>query len=145
MEAFGDALRLELAHRGVTVGTAHPIWVDTDLVRDAQADLPIFRRQLAQARGPLATQGVDSCARLLVRGIETRQAKVFVPPLLRGLFHLRTLSTTAPGSPPAHPRGGALRAEARGGGAPARPLVRRALDSAGHDDGNLVSATGFGR
>jgi NAD(P)-dependent dehydrogenase (short-subunit alcohol dehydrogenase family) len=93
VESFGDALRLEVAHRGVTVGTAHPIWVDTDLVRDAQADLPIFRRQLAKARGPLATQDVESCARLLVEGIEQRRAKVFVPAALRWLFHLRTLMT----------------------------------------------------
>jgi NAD(P)-dependent dehydrogenase (short-subunit alcohol dehydrogenase family) len=97
VESFGDALRLEVAHRGVTVGTAHPIWVDTDLVRDARADLPIFRRQLAKARGPLATQDVESCARLLVEGIERRQAKVFVPPSLRVLFHLRTLMATTAG------------------------------------------------
>ncbi len=96
VESFGDALRLEVAHRGVTVGTAHPIWVDTDLVRDAQDDLPIFRRQLAKARGPMATQDVASCARLLVEGVERRRAKVFVPPSLRWLFHARALMTTGP-------------------------------------------------
>ena len=43
VEHFGNALRLELAHHGVGVGTAHPGWVDTDLVRDAKDDLPSFR------------------------------------------------------------------------------------------------------
>jgi NAD(P)-dependent dehydrogenase (short-subunit alcohol dehydrogenase family) len=46
VEQFGNALRLELAHKGVAVGTAHPGWVDTDLVRDMRDDLPALRRTL---------------------------------------------------------------------------------------------------
>src|SRR4051794_22815430 len=40
LERFGDALRLEVAHRGVSVASAHPTWIDTDLVRDTEAALP---------------------------------------------------------------------------------------------------------
>ncbi|MFL6098401.1 MAG: SDR family oxidoreductase [Actinomycetales bacterium] len=95
VEAFGDAFRLEVAHRGVTVGTAHPIWVDTDLVRDAQEDLPLFRRMLAEAGVPFGRPiSVESCARMLVDGIERRRPKVFVPPALGVAFHLRGLLTT---------------------------------------------------
>jgi NAD(P)-dependent dehydrogenase (short-subunit alcohol dehydrogenase family) len=43
LEWFGDALRLEVAHRGVTVASAHPTWIDTDLVRDTEEALPTFR------------------------------------------------------------------------------------------------------
>src|SRR5262249_55020147 len=43
VEQFGNVLRLEAHHAGVAVGTAHPIWIDTDLVRDFHADLPSFR------------------------------------------------------------------------------------------------------
>lgn len=97
VEAFGDAFRLEVAHRGVTVGTAHPIWVDTDLVRDAQEDLPLFRRMLADARGPFGRSiSVESCARMLLDGIERRRPKVFVPPALGVAFQLRGLLTTGP-------------------------------------------------
>jgi len=97
VEAFGDAFRLEVAHRGVTVGTAHPIWVDTDLVRDAQEDLPLFRRMLADARGPFGQSiSVESCARMLLDGIERRRPKVFIPPALLVAFHLRGLLTTGP-------------------------------------------------
>jgi NAD(P)-dependent dehydrogenase (short-subunit alcohol dehydrogenase family) len=95
VEAFGDALRLEVAHLGVTVGTAHPIWIDTDLVRDAKADLPIFRQSIEATPGPLGRQvDVQTCARLFVDGIERRQAKVFVPPSIRWVFHARALLTT---------------------------------------------------
>src|SRR5919202_1687400 len=52
VEHFGNALRLELAHKGVAVGTAHPSWVDTALVRDQQRDLPSFNEMLRTLPGP---------------------------------------------------------------------------------------------
>ena len=80
---------------GVTVGTAHPIWIDTDLVRDAKADLPIFRQSMAAAPGPLGRQvDVQTCARLIVDGIERRRPQVFVPPSVGWVFHARALLTT---------------------------------------------------
>jgi short-subunit dehydrogenase len=95
VEAFGDAFRLEVAHRGVTVGTAHPVWVDTDLVRDAREDLPLLRRTIDQTRGPLGRAvSVEDCARMLVDAIERRRPKVFVPPAVGVAFHLRALLTT---------------------------------------------------
>ncbi len=36
--AFANALRLEVAHRGVDVGSAHMSWIDTPLVQDGKAD-----------------------------------------------------------------------------------------------------------
>lgn len=80
VEFFGNALRLEVAHRGVAVGVAHPAWIDTDLVRDAARDLPSFeatRRALPGPFGSLTT--VEACAEALVDGIERRRRQVFVP------------------------------------------------------------------
>ena len=37
VEAFALAMRQELLHLGVDVGICHPSWVDTDLVRNAEA------------------------------------------------------------------------------------------------------------
>jgi NAD(P)-dependent dehydrogenase (short-subunit alcohol dehydrogenase family) len=97
VHAFGDALRLEVGHRGVTVGTAHPIWIDTDLVRDAREDLPLFARTLDKTPGPLGhALDVESCARLIVDGIERRRDKVFVPPSVRWLYHARSILETWP-------------------------------------------------
>src|SRR5215210_1040650 len=52
VEQFGNVLRLELAHKGVAVGVAHPSWIDTDMVRDAQNDLAGFREMLGKLPGP---------------------------------------------------------------------------------------------
>jgi NAD(P)-dependent dehydrogenase (short-subunit alcohol dehydrogenase family) len=97
VHSFGDALRLEVAHRGVTVGTVHPIWIDTDLVRDAREDLPLFARTLDKTPGPLGhALDVESCARYIVDGIERRRDKVFVPPAVRWLYHGRAILETWP-------------------------------------------------
>ncbi|MFL6111441.1 MAG: short-chain dehydrogenase/reductase, partial [Catenulispora sp.] len=53
LERFGDALRLEVAHLGVTVASAHPTWIDTDLVRDTEAALPTFAENRKKLPGPL--------------------------------------------------------------------------------------------
>ncbi|MFG1659812.1 SDR family oxidoreductase [Micromonospora chersina] len=80
VEHFGTAIRLELAHRGVAVGTAHPSWVDTDLVREARADLPAFEAALAKLPWPMRrTTTVQECAGAFVRAIERRQRRVYVP------------------------------------------------------------------
>jgi NAD(P)-dependent dehydrogenase (short-subunit alcohol dehydrogenase family) len=93
VEQFGNALRLEVAHLGVRVGTAHPSWVDTDLVRDASRDLPTFttsRRRLPPPMGGAAT--VDSCARTLVDAIEKRRRRVYVPRSVALVSGLRTVA-----------------------------------------------------
>ena len=80
LERFGDALRLEVAHRGVTVASAHPTWIDTDLVRDTEAALPTFAKSRKQLPGPLgAYTSVEECAQALVENLETRRRRVFVP------------------------------------------------------------------
>ena len=42
VEMLALAYRQEVAHLGITVGIVHPSWIDTDLVRGAEADLPSF-------------------------------------------------------------------------------------------------------
>src|SRR3954466_9291683 len=80
LERFGDALRLEVAHRGVTVASAHPTWIDTDLVRDTEAALPTFKATRRQLPGPLgAYTSVEERAQALVENLETRGRGVFVP------------------------------------------------------------------
>jgi NAD(P)-dependent dehydrogenase (short-subunit alcohol dehydrogenase family) len=80
VEHFGNALRLELAHHGVRVGTAHPSWIDTDLVRDAKDDLPAFQAALDRLPWPVgSTTSVQACATAFVRAIERRQRRVYVP------------------------------------------------------------------
>jgi hypothetical protein len=80
IEQFANALRLELAYRDVAVGTAHPVWIDTDLVRDARRDLPTFGATLSKLPWPVgAVIPVDQCARALVDGMARRRRRVYVP------------------------------------------------------------------
>jgi NAD(P)-dependent dehydrogenase (short-subunit alcohol dehydrogenase family) len=79
-EHLAHALRLEVAHLGVTVGSAHMSWIDTALVRDTRADLPMFDEQLAKFPWPLnKTTSVDKCAAAFVEGIEGRKKRVYCP------------------------------------------------------------------
>jgi short-subunit dehydrogenase len=92
VEQFGNALRLEVAHHGVRVGTAHPSWVDTDLVRDARDDLPSFGESLAKLPGPLGRMtSVEKCAEALVDAIERRRRRVYVPRSVALVQAMRTV------------------------------------------------------
>jgi NAD(P)-dependent dehydrogenase (short-subunit alcohol dehydrogenase family) len=94
VERFGDALRLEVAYRGVTVGSAHPTWIDTDMVRDTEEALPTFAATRRQLPGPLgAFTSVDACAQALVENLETRGRRVFVPGSVGVVSALRQLVT----------------------------------------------------
>lgn len=80
VEQFGNVLRLEQRHAGVTVGTAHPIWIDTDLVRDFHDDLASFRSALKKLPWPLSrVVSLEDCAKGIVQGIEARRRKVYIP------------------------------------------------------------------
>lgn len=96
VERFGDALRLEVAYRGVTVASAHPTWIDTDMVRDTEAALPTFAETRKQLPGPLgAFTSVDACAEALVENLETRGRRVFVPGSVGVVSALRQMVTGA--------------------------------------------------
>jgi NAD(P)-dependent dehydrogenase (short-subunit alcohol dehydrogenase family) len=95
VEQLASALALELAHRGVDVGSAHMSWVDTPLVRDAQSDLASFSEMLQSLPGPLGrTTSVDACARAFVRGLERRRRRVYVPGWVRVLAWAKPLLTS---------------------------------------------------
>jgi NAD(P)-dependent dehydrogenase (short-subunit alcohol dehydrogenase family) len=94
LERFGDALRLEVAHRGVSVASAHPTWIDTDLVRDTEEALPTFAKTRKQLPGPLgAYTSVEDCAKALVENLETRGRRVFVPGSVGVVSALRQMVT----------------------------------------------------
>ncbi len=80
VEAFGHALRHEVAPYGVRIGTAHPSWIDTDLVRGAHEDMSTFRAMRDRLPWPAnSLTSVEVCAAALVRGIEKRSRRVHVP------------------------------------------------------------------
>jgi NAD(P)-dependent dehydrogenase (short-subunit alcohol dehydrogenase family) len=80
VEHFANALRLEVAHRGVDVGSAHMLWIDTPLVREGKADSAAFREMLSKLPGPLAkTTSVEKCGEIFLDGIEARKRQINCP------------------------------------------------------------------
>ncbi|HEV3050871.1 MAG TPA: SDR family oxidoreductase [Longimicrobium sp.] len=95
VEQFGNALRMEVAHKGVDVGVAHPSWIDTDLVRDQQRELSTFNKTLAALPGPFGkVTPLAECVDALVEGMERRRRKVFVPKSLAPLSAIRQFFTS---------------------------------------------------
>ena len=92
VEQFGNVLRLELAHLGVGVGTAHPIWIDTDMVRGFNSDLPDFREVRKKLPWPLNQEiTVTDCAAMMLRGIQKRKRRVYVPRSIGLVQAMRTI------------------------------------------------------
>jgi len=92
VEQFGNVLRLELAHKGVAVGVAHPSWIDTDMVRDARSDLAGFRALMGKLPGPFGrVTPLRDCAAAFVDAVGRRRRKVYVPRTLAAAAAVRQL------------------------------------------------------
>lgn len=95
VEHFANALRQEVAHLGVDVGSAHMLWIDTPLVQEAKSDLPSFRKMLDRMPGPIGnTTSVEACGEAFVKGIEGRKRYVYCPGYVAWLRWLKPLLTT---------------------------------------------------
>ena len=94
--ALANSLRAELAGAGVMVGSAHPGWIDTDLVRSAEDAMPAFREIRRRMPWPgNSTTSVARCAEMLADGIEARARRVYVPRSIRLVPALRPLLESA--------------------------------------------------
>jgi NAD(P)-dependent dehydrogenase (short-subunit alcohol dehydrogenase family) len=80
VEMLALAYRQEVAHLGVTVGIIHPGFIDTDLVRGLDADLPAFQELRARLPYPgNVTTSVDRAAAAIVGGLARRRTRVYIP------------------------------------------------------------------
>ena len=80
VEMLALAYRQEVAHLGITVGLVHPSWIETDLVRGAEQDVPSFvalRKELPYPGN--VTTSVAKAAAAIVDGFAGRRARVYVP------------------------------------------------------------------
>jgi NAD(P)-dependent dehydrogenase (short-subunit alcohol dehydrogenase family) len=101
VEHFANALRLEVAHRGVDVGSAHMSWIDTPLVRDSKKDLSTFNEMLSKLPGPLGkTTSVEECGEAFVKGIEGRKRQINCPGWVGLVRWLKPLMATRLGESP---------------------------------------------
>ena len=96
VEMLAVAYRQEVAHLGITVGLVHPSWIDTDLVKGAERDLPSFvglRRELPYPGN--VTTSVDKVADAIVDSLGRRSARVYVPRAV-GVVHWSKAALSSP-------------------------------------------------
>jgi NAD(P)-dependent dehydrogenase (short-subunit alcohol dehydrogenase family) len=95
VEAMCNALRIELARHGVGVGTIHPTWIDTDMVRELDAEQLAYRRLRAAIRPPFRkTYPVERAARDIADGFDRRARRICTPGFVRAAHVLRAALTT---------------------------------------------------
>ena len=101
VEHFANALRQEVAHRGVAVGSAHMSWIDTAMVRDSKTDLSTFTEMLAKLPYPLnRTTSVHKCGQAFVKGIERRKRHINCPGWVGAMRWLKPALTSRIGEAP---------------------------------------------
>ncbi|HEV3376866.1 MAG TPA: SDR family oxidoreductase [Thermoleophilaceae bacterium] len=90
-EAFANSLRAEVKHLGVDVGVGYFGFIDTDMVRGADAH-PAIGNLRAETPGPIKrTYPVSSVGQAVADGIEGRRRWVTVPRWIRPLLLLRVV------------------------------------------------------
>ncbi|WP_344768913.1 SDR family oxidoreductase [Aeromicrobium panaciterrae] len=78
-EMLALAYKQEVAHLGIGVGVCHPSWVDTDIVRVAEADLPSFKAVRKKLPWPAnSTTTIEDCIDLILNGFAKRKSRVYV-------------------------------------------------------------------
>lgn len=89
VEAFSDCLRTEVAPLGVDVGVAYFSWIDTDMVRgaDARAGMGAMRQRIS---GPFGkTYPLSDVATAVTEGVAQRSRHVVVPSWVKAMLLLR--------------------------------------------------------
>lgn len=101
VEQFANALRLEMAYRGVDVGSAHMSWIDTAMVNDTKKDLSTFGELLAKLPMPLnKTTSVERCGKAFVAGIKGRKRQINCPGWVGALRWFKPVLATPVGMAP---------------------------------------------
>ncbi len=79
-ESLALACKQEVAHLGIGIGICHPSWIDTDIVRNAEKDLPSFREIRAKLPYPAnSTTSIETCVEQILTGFAKRKARVYIP------------------------------------------------------------------
>jgi NAD(P)-dependent dehydrogenase (short-subunit alcohol dehydrogenase family) len=91
VEAFANALRVEVRPLGVDVGVAYFSWIDTDMVRGADAT-PLGGRLRGRLKGPPArTSSLADAAAAMEAGVVSRGRIVVHPRWVRAALTLRSV------------------------------------------------------
>jgi NAD(P)-dependent dehydrogenase (short-subunit alcohol dehydrogenase family) len=109
VEALSDCLRVEMAPLGVDVGVAYFLFLDTDMVRDGEREMPLLHKTKSEMPRPFSrTYPLAPAIDEVVAAIAGRRRRVTYPKWFMRLIPLRQLFA----SPLAERRSGKGAAEA---------------------------------
>jgi NAD(P)-dependent dehydrogenase (short-subunit alcohol dehydrogenase family) len=92
VEALSDCLRIEAAPTGIDVGVAYFLYLDTDMVRDAERELPVMSLGKERTPGPFGrTYPLAPAIEELAAGIAQRRRRIAYPKWFLALLPLRQL------------------------------------------------------
>jgi NAD(P)-dependent dehydrogenase (short-subunit alcohol dehydrogenase family) len=96
VEALSDCLRMEVLPRGIDVGVAYFLFLDTDMVRDAARELPGGERSRRRVPAPFArTYPLAPAVDEVVAAIAQRRRRVAYPRWFLKLLPVRQLFASA--------------------------------------------------
>jgi NAD(P)-dependent dehydrogenase (short-subunit alcohol dehydrogenase family) len=94
VEAFGNALRIEMKHLDVGVGVAYFSWIDTEMVRGADRHPALGGMRAKLPKAVRKTYPVAAVGDAIVEGVDERARVVAVPKaFLRTVLPLRGMLT----------------------------------------------------
>jgi NAD(P)-dependent dehydrogenase (short-subunit alcohol dehydrogenase family) len=96
VEALSDCLRIEVRPGGIAVGVAYFLFLDTDMVRDAEREMPRAERSRSELPGPLGRlYPLEPAIEEVVAAIVQRRRRVAYPRWFLKALALRQLFASA--------------------------------------------------
>jgi NAD(P)-dependent dehydrogenase (short-subunit alcohol dehydrogenase family) len=96
VEALSDCMRMEVASLGVDVGVAYFLFLDTDMVRDGEREMPLLERSKREMPGPISrTYPLAPAIDEIVAAIAGRRRRISYPKWFLKVLWMRQLFASA--------------------------------------------------
>jgi NAD(P)-dependent dehydrogenase (short-subunit alcohol dehydrogenase family) len=92
VEALSDCMRVEMAPYGVDVGVAYFLFLDTDMVRDGEREMPLLQKTKSEMPGPIAkTYPLPPAIDEIAAAIAERRRRISYPRWFLKVLWMRQL------------------------------------------------------
>lgn len=96
VEALSDCMRMEMAPFGVDIGVAYFLFLDTDMVRDGEREMPILQRSKSDLPAPISrTYPLPPAIDEIAAAIAERRRRISYPRWFLKVLWMRQLFASA--------------------------------------------------